>query len=710
MRKYIEITCALILGLLLVVAVEGGLRLIWSPVPLPGDKMVWVEIDPFSVENRSATLRQEFVGTLLPNAFPVPKPEGEFRIVCLGGSSTLGYPYTVEYAWPAVLEKRLQKLYPQKSVRVLNLGGTSYGSARSLSLMHGMLKYEPDLFIVYSGHNEFVEDSFRVVLEQDQSRFVLFVNSLRLTRLLRKVIPSVRTAENVIDTEEARSRGVFFVPQLDGTVYEAAADKRQDVLIEYRDNLQSMASLAKEAGVRVVFTTLPANLASWPPSGGLSQASESDLLQLWQEQRTLFNFLAAENSTEAALLKLRQQAGKWKGNAAICYGLGQLAAANADMLLARFWLSLALELDPEPVRASQVFNDVVGKVARTFEIPLVDLEKIFSESSQGGLVDESLILDHVHPTPEGHLLIARSLWAYLSRTESNWSEFSTQVDLALRQEEDRQLARQHLMNSNIAMVMGQVFLKRGLPGRAAEMLEISSKLDPGNPFAQINLAKAYMQQARYTEAREELETVTARYPKISESYPLLGWLYYQAGEGEKADSTLDKALKLGNKERSFLVFYAEFLLRERAWEKSVSLVAVALQSYPEDCFFVALQGRVLENTSGDKAIEDYYSQYLQQNQGCQEVWENLAVFQIEAGRWKEAEQTLLKALALAGSSWPIHKLNLGYVYYKGLSDKELAMQYFSRYLMLQSDGDHNIPPELLPAVREIVGGKSNDTN
>ena len=41
---------------------------------------------------------------------------------------------------------------------VINAGGVSYASYRVASLMEELTTYEPDLFIVYTGHNEFLEE------------------------------------------------------------------------------------------------------------------------------------------------------------------------------------------------------------------------------------------------------------------------------------------------------------------------------------------------------------------------------------------------------------------------------------------------------------------------------------------------------------------------------------------------------------------------
>ena len=85
----------------------------------------------------------------------VPKPEGCFRILVLGGSTTYGeFIDDDQGAFPAQLEERLRaEGYSQ--VEVINAGVPGYSSWESLAdfQFHG-LNFEPDLVIPYFGVND----------------------------------------------------------------------------------------------------------------------------------------------------------------------------------------------------------------------------------------------------------------------------------------------------------------------------------------------------------------------------------------------------------------------------------------------------------------------------------------------------------------------------------------------------------------------------
>jgi len=87
--------------------------------------------------------------------FPIEKPPGEFRIVCLGGSTT----YTSDVgdpalAYPAQLQAALHERGASE-VRVINSGAESWTSWESLiNFELRVLDLDPDLIIVYHAIND----------------------------------------------------------------------------------------------------------------------------------------------------------------------------------------------------------------------------------------------------------------------------------------------------------------------------------------------------------------------------------------------------------------------------------------------------------------------------------------------------------------------------------------------------------------------------
>lgn len=107
-----------------------------------------------SPEGRAKTASHNRLGFRGPE-IDVPKPEGTFRILCLGGSSTYGNgPSSNEATYPVRLEHHLRKA-KVRGAEVVNLGAPGWTSTESLiNLCLRGAELEPDLVLVYHATND----------------------------------------------------------------------------------------------------------------------------------------------------------------------------------------------------------------------------------------------------------------------------------------------------------------------------------------------------------------------------------------------------------------------------------------------------------------------------------------------------------------------------------------------------------------------------
>jgi len=66
----------------------------------------------------------------------------------------------------------------------------------------------------------------------------------------------------------------------------------------------------------------------------------------------------------------------------------------------------AIDEDVCPLRAITALGTSVNEIGREMNVPVVDFDSIISERSPEGITGEELFLDHVHPTIEGHKILA----------------------------------------------------------------------------------------------------------------------------------------------------------------------------------------------------------------------------------------------------------------------------------------------------------------
>ena len=87
------------------------------------------------------------------------KPQGLYRIICVGGSTTV-IGRTNEETYPALLEKKFKERFPGRDMEVLNFGVSKYGTSEIINLCYDSMKYQPDLFLKYNGMNDLWWDYF----------------------------------------------------------------------------------------------------------------------------------------------------------------------------------------------------------------------------------------------------------------------------------------------------------------------------------------------------------------------------------------------------------------------------------------------------------------------------------------------------------------------------------------------------------------------
>jgi lysophospholipase L1-like esterase len=224
---------------------------------------------------------------------PRSKPAGEFRIVCMGGSTT--YTSAVDdwrLSYPAQLERVLREGHPL--VRVVNAGVSDWTSWETvINFQTRVLDLEPDLAVVYHAINDFESrlvwppaayrpdnSGSRVHALEAPPRILERSTLLRffLIRLGRSRPPA--RIERVLKRPES-SRLIVYRNQLAAGTY--PQDPFDEVSIDqilaanppvyFRRNLENLIAIARFRGVAVVLTTMP----TAPAEAHLSFAAAPDI-------------------------------------------------------------------------------------------------------------------------------------------------------------------------------------------------------------------------------------------------------------------------------------------------------------------------------------------------------------------------------------------------------------------------------------------------
>ena len=418
---------AVLLGLTPLVLAEVSFRILdWGRPSYHGDPFAgFSAVYPlFVLDNAGERYeippsRQVF---FYPDSFASKKAANEFRIFCLGGSTVQGRPFAIETSFSSWLELSLEAAAPERHWDVLNCGGVSYASYRLVPILKEVLQYGPDLIVLYTGHNEFLEErTYHHIKYRPKpiARFLESVAQLRTVTLLRKAVhdwgegsaaelpPAQPTLQAEVDTLLDYRGGL--------EQYHRNEKWRLDVIEHFRYNLYRMVQLCRDAKVPLLLVNPVSNLRDCPPFKSLHRedltAEELEQFELlWTTAKRYFKsnkFLAAEYLEQAIALD-DQFAGIYY-ELGTCYdNLGMLSRAKEAFLQAK-------ELDVCPLRILEPMNEIVLEIARRTETPLVDVRRMFETLTDGGIPGNDWLLDHAHPSIFGHQRIAAALMKELIR-------------------------------------------------------------------------------------------------------------------------------------------------------------------------------------------------------------------------------------------------------------------------------------------------------
>ncbi len=361
-------------------------------------------------------------------SFPVKKGQNTFRIFCLGGSTVQGRPWSTPTSFTTFLELALKEADPRRDWEVINCGGVSYASYRLVPILKECLNYEPDLFILCTGHNEFLEDRTYGHIKRAPAALRVsqkIFGRLRTFTLIREAVQKVRKTP-------AKHR-----PQLSGETepildyhdslkaYHRDPAWRAGVMAHYASNLSRMIGMAREAEVPMLVVLPPSNLGDCPPfksehKPGLSAAEEMRFDDFIRQAHELYktDLPQAVGQLKSALAIDDEYAGTW-------YELGQCYRTLGLAAQAREAFVRARDEDICPLRMLSPMEAALKRTVRETETPWLNAHALLEADCRQRILDDKWLIDHVHPTIPGYEKIADALLEKLAeqgfaQPSKNW--------------------------------------------------------------------------------------------------------------------------------------------------------------------------------------------------------------------------------------------------------------------------------------------------
>jgi tetratricopeptide (TPR) repeat protein len=433
-----KLTAAAVLGSVAVlVAIEFSLRI--AGFGYSTDLLV-----PCTVQGKAASCYNLFfaapffpagmVQTPRLYSIPATKPANTYRIFVLGESAAMGDPDSA-YGFSRYLEVMLRQRYPAMNFEVVNTGSVAINSHVVLKILRGLASQHPDLFIIYSGNNEVVGPYgpgtvlTASAMSMPVVRASIFYHSTRIGQLVTK-----------LGTQKKEWRGMEMF--LDQQVPASSLLMKQ-AYANYAANLRDTVEVARRSGAKVIVATTATNLRDCAPFASMHRAGlTQDELRSWDALVRQGDELEAANSQAEAMKQYAAAAKIDDQYAELEFRIARSLSALGDYKTAREHYLRARDLDTLRFRADSEINEINRSVPSSFQngVTRIDAEKILGDASSDGIVGSDFIYEHVHLTPEGNYLLARSMFVQIANDLPRLASDPTTTDAPTEADCERLLA------------------------------------------------------------------------------------------------------------------------------------------------------------------------------------------------------------------------------------------------------------------------------
>jgi tetratricopeptide (TPR) repeat protein len=494
-----------------------------------------------------------------PEFFVMPKPVNTYRIFCLGGSTTAGYPFGVLGSFSQFLQDRLQKIFPDKNVEVIDFGITATNSFTVLDMARDAMEYQPDLIIVYDGHNEFY-GALGIASRESAGRIrALGLAYMRLTHLKTFLL-----FNDVID----RIRSVFTSSSsadFSGTAMERLAKGRtiaygsalyESGLEWYKENMNETARICRDHHVPVIFSSQVSNIRDLPPFvSEFSDAATAEQRRVFASEYDAGMNDMTKGDATGALVHFRAAINADSTRADARYQAARCLESTGDDENAHKGYLAARDLDQLRFRQSTDFNNAVNAMSGT-NVFVCDCESSFTKLSPHGSVGNDLILEHLHPTLYGYFLLAKAYARTmkehgLAGSASEWNARDTVSDPMLWSGKvisplDEAIAARRIaiLTSSWPFVQGPSTRIVPMPAGPIETIAkdvVEKKITWERGM--VTAAEYYASQGKVNEAESCYRSLIVHTPFTYSPYLRLGELLFGQGKEAEGSRVLKQSLE-----------------------------------------------------------------------------------------------------------------------------------------------------------------------
>jgi len=332
-------------------------------------------------------------------SFEMPKPANNYRIFAFGGSTIEGalYPgYKVNIM--QFLNLFLKDTYLSVKTEIINLAKSGENSSDVVKKVKLALSYSADLFIIYTGHNEFlhlIDPYLR------KTRFqALFKKSVLFSTIYSKIIdlnPELKF------NKFAEKRNFIDEPICDDKTF-------RDIQFKYGKNLEKIVQTCKRHNVQLIIVSPAGNYVDWEPNRSIrcKQLNEDEATR-WEKSYHKAKKLIENCEWQKAFININDCLNIDSSFAQFEYDRGNVLMNLGKFAEAKIAFQNARDFDGAPKITSSVLINKCAEICKNNEIPFLDANHIFETNSAHNMIDPKFFVDAHHPSWHGDFLIAKAL-------------------------------------------------------------------------------------------------------------------------------------------------------------------------------------------------------------------------------------------------------------------------------------------------------------
>lgn len=504
-------------------------------------------------------------GTILDGFYREKKPN-TYRIFVLGESSAAGWPYAANASFPRYIRRKLHKLYINHHVEVINLGVSAISSYTILDFAKAAAEYEPDLVLVYTGHNEYY-GALGAGSTQSLGANRWFVNTMlalqdyKIVQLLQNSIKGIwSAAASIGDDGKATTNETLMARMIGENLIEYGSSVYKNGNEQFRGNLEDIVEIFNEKNIPVILSTVASNLKDLPP------------------------FIPGEVSDE--------------NSAGGIYTRAKEALAKGETAKAYELFSRARDLDPLRFRASSDMNDIIRETARKFNLPLVDTEKELNFIAVDGITGADLMTDHLHPNIKGYSFIGELFFEKMKEhnvlpgKEIPPGEIEEAADRLLRADFPFTQLDSVIADMRLRILLGGYpFVPRGQPNLLIKNFVRKNRVDSLAAEvvdritlwedAHYRMAEHHLMRGDIYSAEKEIRTLIQDRPQKITNYEQAARMFIEAEMFDDAMRYLVPIHKLGPTEYSYKWMGAIYL-QQGLYKRALDYLSGALEFNTQD--------------------------------------------------------------------------------------------------------------------------------